>query len=893
MLGFNKGALLAVLSLLLYQFFPSGAFASNRAMQNTSPASENLRRILLLNSYHQGYPWSDRLVPAVKKKISADFSSYEVYVEYMDSKRKFNSRTMELIKKMLREKYQNVKVDVIITSDDNALSFMRKYHDELFPGVPVVFCGINDFKQALTAPREIYTGLIETIDTKPNIELILRLCPNAKKIYIISDATPTGLNFRKQIKAITKLFPQIKFEILKGEELTTSELLKRLKKVKPSDAVLMTLWFRDKTGRYFSQKSIIPVLSRNTLAPIFGMVNYHTNLGVLGGKMNSGMIQGRYAGEMAVRIMHGESPKNIPIMTESVNEYIFSWTQLQRFGISEEQLPDGSEIINRPFSFYRTYKKLVWTVTGTFCVFLLLVIFLTINSIRLQRAKHQLVSSEKNLEIILNSIGDAVIATDLNGNILRMNPVAETLSGWNKTKAYNHNYNEVFPQLSPDDRHQVSFSLEEMLQTQTSLNAKKYFLLVREGSEKLIATGYSPIRDDQNKTVGLVIVLRDITEEAALQERLHQSERLQSVGMLAGGIAHDFNNMLAGIFGATEVLSTKVETEQEKKLVHIVLDSAERASLLTSKLLIFSRKGKTVFAPADINDVIKNTVSLLEHTIDKKITISSTMKATSSTINGDESQLQNVFINMGINASHAMQNGGNLDFSTRNIQLDENYCSESSFDISPGNYIEIEIRDTGTGILPEHINKIFEPFFTTKEQGKGTGLGLSAVYGTVQSHHGAITVYSEVGTGTVFRLYFPLTEQKLTSLTANDESVFTGEGTILIVDDEQMIRSIAATILQDVGYKTLLAENGEEAVDIYKENSGKIDLVIMDMIMPKLNGIDAFEKLKVLNPDVKVLISSGFSKEGDLEKLTENGVQGFIRKPYRKVELCRRVAELI
>ncbi len=894
MLSFSKGAIFVAIFFSLLCTFPFSATSALSAdSQMPSPVHKNAPQILVLNSYQCGYIWTDQIVKAVENKIISNFQQAEIYIEFMDSKRLFSKNIYKLLEHSLKIKYQNIKFDVIIVSDDHALDFMLKYHDKLFPGTPVVFCGINNHERALSVPRNIYTGLIETTDEKTNIDMILQICPKVKKIYVVNDGTTTGLSLRKSIRDGIRDYPKLKLVMLKGEELSTAELLEQLRKVEPYNAVLIQVWFKDKTGKYFSNKDTTQQISKNSRAPVFGLTSAKVKHGLTGGQTNSGRLQGNYAGEMAVRILLGESPKDIPIKLDDINELVFSWPLLQRFGIDKKTLPPGSRIVNKPFSFYRTYKKLVWTVAGGFLTFLLLIIALTINSIRLQKARQQLASSEENLKIILNSIGDAVIATDLHDNIIRMNPVSEAISDWNQSEALMHNFNEIFPLTSPDKHSESPLSVNHTLNNDSGPNTSNQLLQSRDGSEKLVATGYSPIRNEQNETVGLVIVLRDITEETALQNRLHQAERLQSVGMLAGGIAHDFNNMLVGIFGAAEVLNLRIKSEREQRLIKIILNSAKRASLLTSKLLVFSRKENTEFAPSEINSIVQNAISLLNHTIDKKIVTSSTLDATSSIINGDETQLQNAFINIGINASHAMQEGGKLDFSTRNIKLDENYCSTSNFDITPGDYIEVEISDTGSGISPEHINRIFEPFFTTKEQGKGTGLGLAAVYGTVQSHHGAITVYSEVGTGTVFRLYFPVSKQNASAPSVAEEPVFAGEGTILIVDDEEMVRTIAVTILEEIGYEILSAANGEEAIEIYKKNSDRIDLVILDMIMPKLNGRETFEQLKSINPNVKVLISSGFTKEGDFAEMKKNGVLGFIRKPYRRVELCRKVSELI
>jgi len=267
-------------------------------------------------------------------------------------------------------------------------------------------------------------------------------------------------------------------------------------------------------------------------------------------------------------------------------------------------------------------------------------------------------------------------------------------------------------------------------------------------------------------------------------------------------------------------------------------------------------------------------------------------RAIQSSIIGDDSLLQNAIMNIGINASHAMPNGGELTFTLENLELDEEYCASSPFEIKPGEFLEIAIRDTGCGMSPEIQSHIFEPFFTTKEAGKGTGLGMAAVYGTVQEHNGAITVYSEVGSGTVFRIYLPLTIE-----TAEREmekgNIPVGSGTILVIDDEELIRVTASAQLRSMGYRVILATNGFEGVETFTETNDEIDLVILDMIMPIMGGRETFTKLREIDPTIPVIIASGFAKEEDMAALKKEGVNGFLNKPFRRADLAEMVAGAI
>lgn len=378
-------------------------------------------------------------------------------------------------------------------------------------------------------------------------------------------------------------------------------------------------------------------------------------------------------------------------------------------------------------------------------------------------------------------------------------------------------------------------------------------------------------------------------EKTRLLEQLNQVHKLDAIGQLAGGIAHDFNNMLGGILGAGQVLPRYLSDEPKAKQIHsIIMQSATRAADLTSKLLTFSRTSIKTATLVNIHTIIQETITLLQNTTDRRIQIDTDLNANQSSIVGDPSQLQSAILNLGINASQAMPDGGTLRFSTRLIDIDDDICNASPFDLLPGQCLEIEVTDTGCGISVENMHKIFEPFFTTKEQGKGTGLGLAAVYGTIIQHGGSITVHSELGIGTSFQILLPLNTSARSTQPVSQE-VIKGRGTILFVDDEEVIRITAKAILEDLGYSVLLAENGEEALSVFKENKKAVDLVILDMIMPVMNGKDCFFTLRKLHPDVRVILSSGLVRDEDLDDMKRAGLKGYIHKPYLSEALSQSV----
>ena len=404
----------------------------------------------------------------------------------------------------------------------------------------------------------------------------------------------------------------------------------------------------------------------------------------------------------------------------------------------------------------------------------------------------------------------------------------------------------------------------------------------------------APIRTEDGKVIGVVLVFRDITDELKMRDKLLQSQKMRALGELAGGVAHDFNNMLGGIMGSAELLMYSVGKESKQaELLNIIINSSRRAADLTKKMLMFSRHTPSDMNVVDIHLPIKEALGLLEHTADPRIRIYPQFIDTPIKIKGDASLLQNAFLNLFINAVHAMPEGGGLWIETRFIELSSPSIKSMDLILEPGAYVEVEVRDNGCGIPKEIQERIFEPFFTTKKQGEGTGLGLAAVFGTVNQHKGSISVYSEIGRGTVFKLLFPVTEE-CPVIFSDFKEVFKGNNeTVLVVDDEPAMQNASKGMLELMGVQVILAGNGLEALEIFRKRKSQIKLVLLDMAMPGMNGADCFLEMKKIRQDVKVIISSGFTLDKDIELMKEQGLSGFIRKPYQYRELNIQLAKVL
>jgi signal transduction histidine kinase/CheY-like chemotaxis protein len=387
---------------------------------------------------------------------------------------------------------------------------------------------------------------------------------------------------------------------------------------------------------------------------------------------------------------------------------------------------------------------------------------------------------------------------------------------------------------------------------------------------------------------------QEIEERVKAESQLQHSQKMDAVGQLAGGIAHDLNNMLGGILGAAEVLklTNTALSSEDLECIDLISQSVSQAADLTNKLMTFSRKSQMAFNSIDITEIVDDVITILTRTLDKKIKISTDLIAEHTILSGDNSSLQNILMNLCINASHAMPNGGDICITIQNIDLDKDFCKKSGYDIEPGRFISMEVSDTGCGISSDQLPRIFEPFYTTREKGKGTGLGLSTVYGTVIRHRGFISVTSEEGVGTTFQVFLPVSDKPVIEKDPGKELVY-GSGTILFVDDEYRIRFIAGKIMNKLGYTVLFAGNGQEAVEVFRDRYQEIDLVMLDMIMPVMDGHDAFTRIKEIDPDCPVVMVTGFTNSDVIEKLKDAGLAGFLAKPFKDFELSSLIADCL
>lgn len=507
------------------------------------------------------------------------------------------------------------------------------------------------------------------------------------------------------------------------------------------------------------------------------------------------------------------------------------------------------------------------------------------------RMEKKLKESEQWLSVTLKSIGDAVITTDVNGLVTFMNPVAEALTGWQRDDAAGKHLQDVFHIVNK----QAGMAVEDPAKKAPAEEdvvglANHTELIAKDGTRRPLDECAAPIKDEQGHMIGAVLIFRDITkqrnalkEKARLEAQLRQAQKMEAVGRLAGGIAHDFNNLLTVIEGYADLALAKVD---ENHLLHADLDEIRKASVrasgLTRQLLLFSRQQPTKSVPLDVNEAINGLVNMLTRLLTENVTLTRRMVEGLWMVEGDPGSLEQVILNLVVNARDAMPRGGEIVVTTENIHVDEKLCKVCA-QARPGDFVRVSVRDSGVGMDQDTMMHLAEPFFTTKKPGEGTGMGLAVVYGIIKQHGGWMQVESKPHEGSLFSAYLPATARVVEK--ERDKQVppkgLQGKGErILFIEDNNAVRKFGTRGLSEQGYTVFAAANAQEAEVIFEKEGGNFDLIFSDVVLPDESGPMVVERLLKRKPGITAVFTTGYSKGRADWSIIEKGAYSYLLKPY-------------
>jgi len=538
-------------------------------------------------------------------------------------------------------------------------------------------------------------------------------------------------------------------------------------------------------------------------------------------------------------------------------------------------------------------SDLLYAVRGLIGLVLVFDLYVVYQQLQISRMRRRLLEREQFFQLISENVVDMIAVVDANGKRIYNSPSYQRILGYS---ADDLEATSAFEQVHPDDQQIVVAAAADARRTGVGRRIE-YRMRHKDGSWVSLESTASPVMNAKGEVENLVIVNRDISERRRLEEQLRQSQKMDAIGRLSGGVAHDFNNLLGVIIGYAEILQERIsETDSMRAPVDQIIKAGGRASSLTKQLLAFSRQQVMEPKVLVLNAVVSDTEKMLRRLIGEDIELLTSLDPALGRIRADQGQIEQVIMNLVVNARDAMPEGGRVVIETANFEIDDKFARRYAYPVLPGSYVLLKVSDNGIGMDTATQQRIFEPFFTTKEKGKGTGLGLSLVYGVVKQSGGYIDVASTRGKGTTFHIYLPCVGQNAVAtktIGPDRPEELRGTETILLAEDEDTLRALTRHLLEMYGYRVLEACDGNEALRLSDQTTNEIHVLLTDVVMPGISGRVLADQLKLKRPDVKIVFMSGYTGQrvGEKEILEPGSL--FLQKPFTRESLARKIREAL
>ena len=847
------------------------------------------KNVLYLNSYHNGYQWSDRILEGVRSVLDESEYKIDLQIEYLDAKKYDYNDVTRMLVPLFKEKFQGDKFDVVMVSDNDAFLFASQYRDQFFPDVPLIFAGVNDLGSGTLSQRNV-TGVVENFDLMLTIDVALKLHPEKKKMVVVGDESTAGLAIKRQVESIVPFFrDRLKVEYWTHMEL--GEILDRAEVLTPDTFLFFIPFYQTIGGKFYTAEEVVQAISGHTDVPLYTAWEFLLGNGVVGGRLLSGFQHGQTAASIALKVLAGEAADDIPVHYEPTGEYAFDYNVLQRLKVDETLLPGGSRIINAPKAFYELPKELFWTIV--ICIVLLMagMFSLILTMVERRKAEHKLKDQLAFQETLMDTIPQLVSWKDSSGRYLGTNRAfAEFFGGEEHESILHRGAKEI---MGDNDYSQwVTEADVQVINSGDSVRKALRELKDADGNSAWVEINKVPIRDQSGRIAGVLSMAENVTKEHSLKQQLLQSQKMEAIGTLAGGIAHDFNNILTSIINSTELAVGDVPPHSVTgKDLNRVLKAARRGGRVVKQILAFSRPSTEGFRSIDLSSIVREVLSLMGASMPGSISIRSHVASNLPCVLADPTQLHQVAMNLCTNAFQALRDkGGFIEIGLDDADLDEEEALLVGLD--PGTYVRMSFKDNGPGIPMEIVDKIFDPFFTTKDKTEGTGLGLAVVHGIVKSHKGGLRVSPREGGGTVFEIYLPKADNGgECDFRAARVDGHAGAKILFVEDDEDQLIT-TPRLLRTMGCEVTAVRVPEEAAVIVEGMPYHFDLVITDYDMPGLSGAELAHALGKVAPLLPVILVSG-REDAVAASVGLPNIRHVVIKPYDKNDLTAVISDVM